>query len=134
MSRFFSIDSGTALVDSVLVQMKDSTSTRILFQKSFPVSYSFSDITFAFAPVNKNPPKEFRCITGRDGTIRITMPEAGFAEVKAYDARGRCVGILAKGYLTAGEHAVKMGKVRGVAVVRGKVNGKEYVYKVIAGE
>jgi hypothetical protein len=134
MSRFFSIDSGVAHVDSVLVQMKDSTSTRILFQKSFPVSYSFSDITFAFAPVNKTLGKEYNCIAARDGTIRIKMPDAGFAEIKVYDPRGRCLGIVAKGYMTAGEHAVKMGNVRGVAVVRGKVNGREFTGKVVNGE
>jgi hypothetical protein len=134
MSRFFSIDSGIAHVDSVLLQMKDSLSTRILFQKTYPVSYSFSDATRAIAPVNKNLSREFRCVAARDGTIRIEMPEAGFAEIKVYDARGRRLGIVAKGYMTAGEHAVKMENVRGIAVVRGKVNGKEYIYKVIAGE
>ena len=134
MSRFFSIDSGVAHVDSVLLQMKDSLSTRILFQKSFPVSYSFSDVTRAIAPVNKTLGKEYNCIAARDGTIRIKMPEAGFAEIKVYDTRGRCLGIVAKGYLTAGEHAVKIGKMRGVAVVRGKVNGREFVGKVVNGE
>ena len=134
MSRFFSIDSGAAHVDSVLLQMKDSLSTRILFQKSFPVSYSFSDATRAIAPVNKSLPKNYGCVAGRDGTIRIEMPEAGFAEIKVYDAQGRCLGIVAKGYMTAGEHTVKMGNVRGVAVVRGKVNGREFTGKVVNGE
>ena len=132
MSRYFSIDSGTTQVDSVRFWMTDSTSTKTFFETYVPVSYSFSDITLAFVPVNKRLPKEFLCKANRDGTVRIKMPEAGFAEIKVYDARGRCMGIVAKGYMTAGEHTVKMGTVRGVAVVRGMVNGRECVYKVIA--
>jgi hypothetical protein len=134
MSRYFSIDSGTTQVDSVRFWMTDSTSTKTFFETYLPVSYSFTDGTGAVALSNKSLSGQFACTALPGGTVRIEMPEAGFAEIKAYDARGRCLGIMAHGYLTAGEHVMKMGKVRGVAVVRGKVKGREFVSKVIAGE
>jgi hypothetical protein len=134
LSQFFSILSGTIHVDSIWVLMKDSANTKTLYQAYMPVSYMFTGPTNVVAKVNNAPPREYGCVVARDGTIRIEMPEAGFAEIKIYDARGRCMGIVAKGYLTAGEHAVKIGKVRGVAVVRGKVNGREFIGKVVNGE
>jgi hypothetical protein len=134
MTRYFSIFKGTVLVDSIHVLMMDSAKAKTLFETYLPVSYSFTDAALAVSPVNKSLPGDFRCVAGRDGTIRITVPEAGFAEIKVYDARGRCMGIMAKGYMTAGEHVKKMGNVRGVAVVRGKVNGREFTGKVVIGE
>jgi uncharacterized protein (DUF427 family) len=122
-SRYFTISSGTATVDSVYLQMADSAGTTTLFGLYIPVDYTFAPATGIVNRAQRQP-KDYGLTALSNGTIRFAMPVAGKAVIKLYTGNGRCAATLCNRAMTSGYHEMQWEAATGIYVVRMDVNGR----------
>jgi hypothetical protein len=120
---WFTILSGNVRVDSVRVQMWDSTTTTLLQTAYLAVNYSFGSTVGVALQRNQNLPLEYGLTAMSNGTIRFAMPAAGNAAIKVYTCNGRCAATILNGPMTSGYHQVQWDAAKGMYIVRMEVNG-----------